>query len=82
MLLTLIREEHLIYYDIVDIDVVLSELNHQSFSFKQRQKLRNADRNERSLGWIFELSVHFFDVFLKALHGDEYLLMKTLASFF
>ncbi len=64
---TLIWEEHLVDHYVMNIDVILSQLDHQSLRFKQGQELRDTHRYECCFLRILELSVHFFDVFLEAL---------------
>ena len=66
LVLTVLRVQHLIYHNILDINPVFAEFLDESFCFVEGQELGNADSNEgsASLGGcysVLDLSIHCCD---------------------
>jgi len=63
-----IREQHLVDYDIMNIDLLLGKFNGQTLSLIHAKEFRDTHCYERRLRSVFELAVNFFDLGFHAVH--------------
>lgn len=55
------RKDHLIYYNIVSVNLELGQLLNKPLCLVQRQELRNADANEGGQIGVLELGIDLLD---------------------
>lgn len=70
-----VGEEHLVDYNVVDVNLLLCQLNSESFRLVHGEELRDAHGNESSLGSILELLVHLFNLCLHVIDSIEHTLL-------
>ena len=73
-----IREQDLVDYNVVDVDLLLRKLNCKSFCLVHAQELWYTHSNERGLLSIFELLVDLLNLGLHAVNSVEQSLLHIL----
>jgi hypothetical protein len=72
-----VGEQNLIDHDVVNVDLLLSQLDCQSFSLVHRQELGDANSHERCLGRVLELHRNLLDSCFHLLHAFEQSLLHV-----
>lgn len=73
-----LREQNLVYHDVVDVDLELGQLLNQSFSFVHGQEFGNANCHKSCFQGVFHVLVHRFGSFTHTLHPTEDLIQSSI----
>jgi len=75
-----VREEHLVDYNVVDVDLLLGELDGQALSLVHGEELGDAHGYESRLTCILELLIHVLNLCLHVIDAIEHALLDVLRA--
>ena len=73
-----VREQDLVDYNVVDIDLLLCELNSESLRLVHREELWDAHCDKCCLASVFELLIDFLNLCLHAIDSIKHALLDVL----